>query len=137
MKTVIQALVEAFDAKERCLKSGNSEWEQRWDDRVVQLIRLLPSGSGIDNGTKVISVTATKLVLQADFHHMNDAGMYDGWTEHQLIFKPRLDGYLDVRVTGRDRNDIKDYLADTYLHALQADAPLPLWLKEIEDVQPA
>lgn len=127
-QTVIQAMVQAQEALNNSTKTGGLEWAERWKERLDQLLDLLPSGSGIDNGTIVIALTANALILSCEFHHMNDAGTYDGWTKHRLTFRPRLDGYLDVRVTGRNRGDIKDYLADTYLHALQADAPPPKWL---------
>jgi hypothetical protein len=45
---------------------------------------------------------------------MNEGGYYDGWTEHQVIITPSLQHGFDVRVTGQDRNEIKDYLAELF-----------------------
>lgn len=49
---------------------------------------------------------------------MNENGMYDGWTEHKAIIKPSLVFGLDLKITGRDRNGIKEYLHDTFMQAL-------------------
>ncbi len=82
----------------------------------------LPSGSGIDCGTEIDldESSGKKIVLSLSYHHMNDGGMYDGWTDHKVILEPSFSGY-DIRVTGRDRNQIKEYLADTFAHALDTE----------------
>lgn len=80
---------------------------------------LLPSGAGIDNGTKIDRDKSTedKLVLSCGYHHMNDVGMYDGWTEHVITILPSFSG-ITISVSGRNRNDIKDYLAETFDYTL-------------------
>lgn len=82
----------------------------------------LPSGSGIDGGTEIDLDESTdkKIVLTQSFHHMNDGGMYDGWTDHKMILTPAFDGY-DLEITGRDRNGIKEYFSDIYRHALNGE----------------
>jgi len=52
---------------------------------------------------------------------MNESGAYDGWTEHKLIVSPSLLFDLDLRITGRDRNGIKEYLHDVFSAALQTE----------------
>ena len=80
----------------------------------------LPSGSGWDCGTKLDYEKSNpdKLVFYGSYHHMNENGMYDGWTEHTIIVTPSLAFGFDVKITGRDRNDIKDYLGEMFQHAL-------------------
>lgn len=80
----------------------------------------MPSGSGIDSGTKLDYGRSTpdKLVFTMSFHHMNDSGMYDGWTDHSITVKPSLVYGIEIGISGRNRNDIKDYLGDTYHAAL-------------------
>lgn len=95
-----------------------SEQRKREIDRLVD---LLPSGSGVDNGTS-IDLDRSKpdrIVLTCSFHHMNDVGMYDGWTDHEIIVTPSLGFEYEIRVTGRNRNEIKDYLSDLYREALR------------------
>jgi hypothetical protein len=48
---------------------------------------------------------------------MNDGGFYDGWTEHTVVVTPSFRG-INLRISGRDRNQIKEYLYETYDYAL-------------------
>lgn len=100
---------------------GSMTWADKHKQRIEQLCRdLLPSGSGIDSGTRLDMDTSKpdRLVFNTAFHHMDDNGMYNGWTEHTVTVKASLIHDLDIRVGGRNRNDIKDYLGDTFEHAL-------------------
>lgn len=86
------------------------------------LEKLLPSGSGIDCGTRVVVHESKpgRLVLKAEFHHMNEHGYYAGWTSHKIVVTPCFSGLgIEVRVTGgRNRNDVNTYLHDVYYWAL-------------------
>ena len=95
------------------------EWFDKWTDRIKELVDMLPSGSGIDCGTKIDldASHAEKIVLYVSFHHMNDVGYYDEWTEHTITVSPGFNG-INMRISGRNRNDIKDYLYETYDYAL-------------------
>lgn len=95
-------------------------WRKLRDD----IMRDAPSGSGIDCGTKLVPerCTSARIVLSCAFHHMNDVGMYSGWTEHVVTITPTFEG-VHVAVSGRNRNGIKDYLADTYYHWATAECP--------------
>ena len=118
-KTLAAWIAETAEWAERAQNNANAQWGDIAQDRLAQLVDLLPSGSGIDNGTKLESADATKIVLTAGFHHMNENGYYDGWTEHRITIRPRFDG-IDVTIGGRNRNDIKEYLHQTYWGALSA-----------------
>ena len=103
-------------ARENCIKVGNHEWKARHEAKIGEILSTAPSGSGIDNGITLDLSRSTeeRLVLCTSFHHMNEHGMYDGWTEHEVIVKGSLWSDIDVRVTGKDRNGIKDYLSDVF-----------------------
>ena len=119
-RTIAAELACLIGARQRCLATGNDSWRRKHSDNLNWIAdNLLPSGSGIDNGTTVEwdASTEEKLVLRAGFHHMNDGGMYDGWTQHTIIVRPTFDG-ITVDVKGRNRNDIKDYLCETYSYTL-------------------
>jgi hypothetical protein len=79
----------------------------------------LPSGSGFDSGTSidVEKTTEEKLVFSTAFHHMNDLGYYVGWTEHRVTVRPSFYGF-DIKVSGRNRNDIKDHIAECFDYVL-------------------
>jgi hypothetical protein len=119
-KTVAQALASAIQARRNCINSGNAEWKDRHEETIEHLVKEhLPSGAGIDGGCTIDldKSFADKLVIHTSFHHMHDSGMYDGWTEHTVTIRPAFSGFR-MSLSGRDRNGIKEYLADTFHHAL-------------------
>lgn len=102
-------------ARENCHKAGNSEWFDAHSDSLAELVGFLPSGSGIDCGTKLDldRCKPGKLIFTFSYHHMDEHGGYDGWTEHTLSVIPSFSG-IDLHITGRDRNQVKEYLYDIY-----------------------
>lgn len=105
------------------LRDTNEHYKDVAQERIDFIMESAPSGSGIDTGTK-ISYEASKdgkIVFDFSFHHMNENGFYDGWTEHTLIVKPSLEYGMDILIRGRDRNGIKEYLYDMYGHWLQEE----------------
>jgi len=97
-------------------KVVNDEYMGECEDRIYKLEQLLPSGSGIDAGCKidVEKSSSDKVVINFSWHHLNENGYYDGWTDHKLIVKPKLYGDFDLIITGRDKGYIKDYLYDLF-----------------------
>ena len=88
----------------------------------------MPSGSGIDCGTKLDFEKSTpiKLVFTFDYHHMNEHGYYYAWSSHKLIVTPTFDDF-DLKIIGQHPSKQKhntdwfhDYLYNTYRHALQS-----------------
>ena len=118
-KTLAAWIAETSDWAERAENNLNAQWGDIARARLDQLVSMLPSGSGIDCGTKLVSASASKIVLECSFHHMNDGGYYDGWTEHRITVRPTFGG-MDISISGRNRNDIKEYLHETYHYALSA-----------------
>ena len=121
MTKVYQAIARTLKAHQNCVMDGNGTWEERHKDRILALVRdHLPSGSGVNNGTHLNFDVSTpeKLVFDVGFHHMSDGGYYTGWTQHKVVITPSLAFGFDIKVFGRDKNGIKDYLADTYHSAL-------------------
>lgn len=121
-KPIYQELASLIAARQNCIKSGNHDWNHNHTQRMHDICKNhLPSGSGIDCGTKIDldSSHAEKIVFQVEFHHMDEHGGYDGWTTHQVIVTPSLAFGFNLKLTGGDRNQIKDYLAETYNYALK------------------
>lgn len=126
MGTLANALAQCLFGMEHNTKGCAPDLVGLWQDRAESLVRnAMPSGSGIDTGTTLDleSSTPDRLCFSLSFHHMDEMGGYSGWTDHRVICRPSLLWGLDIRVTGRDKNGIKDYLGDVYAHALAADAP--------------
>lgn len=115
-KTFITKLVH----HNQCLELCNEEWKARHEDILAKLLEQLPSGSGFDQGTSVLEVSNTKVVFQCDYHHMNDAGYYVEWTCHKITATPRFDGF-DLKISGRNKNDIKDYIAEVFYDLLGSE----------------
>jgi len=96
-----------------------------WAEERLALIerKYLPSGSGIDAGCKVLveESNENRLVIKTAFHHMNEVGYYDGWTHHKIIVTPSLIHGFDLRITGRDKNGIKEYLGQLFDHVLEQE----------------
>lgn len=129
-----RVLSDALTAQRNCKEQAASdahnganylELAHEWSGYIDYLVlNHAPSGSGFDNGTKfhLGHSTHTKLVFVVDYHHMNEGGLYDGWTTHGVTVTPTFDS-VHVRVSGRDRNQIKDYIADTFYSLASQDVP--------------
>jgi hypothetical protein len=109
------------DAVSNCAALGKTEWQATYEASLRALEEFLPSGSGVDCGTK-IDLDASlrrpgKIALTLSYHHMNEDGFYDGWTEHAVTVCPSLTSGFVLTISGRDRNGIKEYL-----HELLADS---------------
>lgn len=101
------------------MKGDNQMHINIWESILDSINAELPRGSGFDSGSE-FDIEASKhnrLVFNTSFHHMNECGMYDGWTEHQVILTPTFDSF-NIRVTGRGRNGIKDYIAESFHEVL-------------------
>lgn len=95
----------------------NPEVRDRNEDEILRIIRtFMPHGSGFDVGLELDfdRSTESKLIFKTSFHHMSETGMYDGWTDHVVTFEATFTT-PNVKVSGRNRNDIKDYIADTFM----------------------
>lgn len=113
-----QQLVQTQMAIDSCRKTNNTLWQERHEEKLAKLAKTLPSGSGIDNGTTIEQITENKIVLSFGFHHMDENGFYNGWTQHRCTVKPSLVNGIDLSITGPNKNDIKDYLYEVYFHTL-------------------
>ncbi len=123
-KPLYSTLASLVQARLNCIKANNSEWLIKHEQAACELVKShMPSGSGIDCGTKldIDRSNGDKLVFTFSFHHMNENDMYDGWTDHTAIVTPSLAFGFDLMITGRDRNRIKEYLHDIFHYALQTE----------------
>lgn len=132
-QTIATAFVNALMARNNCQKSGNKLWLDRWEERIQQLQDELPRGSGFDNGSKFCMLRSNEhcIVIETSYHHMDSNGFYDGWTDHVVRVRPRFDAdSFDITVSGRNKRDIKDYIAEGFLHVLRKTAPEVPWANE-------
>ncbi len=123
-RKLYQVLANKVQAMANCHKSGNEEWLAKHGEMAEALVReFLPSGSGFDNGTSIYlgNSTGEKLVFATSFHHMDEFGSYDGWSDHTVTVRPSMIHDIVLTISGRDRNDIKDYIHEAFHSALTAE----------------
>lgn len=124
MATVAEKIASLVAARANCRESGNTEWLARHGEALDRILRdYMPSGSGFDVGTTLEEDECrrgARLVFTTEFHHMNEMGFYDGWTSHRVTVYPSFLHTLDIRISGRDRNDIKELIHDRFYDALTA-----------------
>ena len=124
MAKLYQRLATLVQARENCAASNNTEWHKRHSDLATNLARTyLPSGGGFDNASSIYldDCYPDRLVLATSYHHMDDGGCYAGWTDHQLVVTPSLQSGFNLKIGGRNRNDIKDYIAECFANALNTE----------------
>src|SRR3990167_6826633 len=116
MMKIYHNLARLCGAYGRCVKENNP-YAEKHRESIKSIVKgHFPSGSGFDKGTvfDLNESSGEKLVFHTSFHHMNEGGFYDGWTEHSVIVMPSLEMGFRLRVTGRDKNQIKDYIAEMF-----------------------
>ncbi len=117
------AIARALGALSRCNASNNAEWVGKHAAAIRELCDDAPSGSGFDNGSQLDEGNSSgeRLFFNTSFHHMDDGGYYDGWTQHVVTVKPSLEHGFELSVSGRDRNDIKELIHSEFMEFLNAD----------------
>lgn len=97
---------------------------------LKDLIDELPHGSGIDCDWHVTGERpggehgCKKLILRNSYHHMDECGGYDGWTDFKVTVTGDLLSDIDVLVQGRfpaKYADTRDYLCEILTHALKEE----------------
>ena len=112
-----------LQAYQRCIETNNITWKDKHEEKLNKLVDQLPSGSGIDAGIELDfeKSNPNKLIFNFSFHFMDENGMYDGWIDYKLIVIPDLYNDFYLNITGRNRNQIKDYLYEIFDYALRQE----------------
>lgn len=122
-----QPLYSSIANKFQAMQTCNETWRELHETAIKSLVENhMPSGSGIDSGTEFDfdNSKPQKLVFTFSYHHMDEGGMYDGWTEHKLILTPSLVGNFDMKIIGPNRNDCKEYFYQVFDYALRLEVDL-------------
>jgi len=121
MNTIYQEIALSMDAYQRCTKEQNSYADKHMERLHDIELNYLPRGSGFDSGCSIRFASDEKIIIRTAFHHMDENGYYDGWTEHLVHVYPSLMFGFRLRITGKDRNGIKEYIADQFRWALNQE----------------
>ena len=116
MRPLYAEIASIIDAYHRCVETGNAFAEKHLETLKAIEDNYLPSGSGIDDGTKIDidASSASKLVLTFGYHYKNENGYYDGWYDYKVIVKPSLMFGVEIRIVGSNRGDVKDCLHQVF-----------------------
>lgn len=134
--TMAEAFVSCKMARDNCVTSGNTEWEVRWRARLDKLVDHVPTWSGMPLRLSGIEIKQDAIRYEVSYHHMNQTGHYDGWTEHTVTVRPAFGGVV-VRISNRDRNGVKDDIHEAVEYAFTRhvtwDEPAQRWIVESDD----
>jgi len=124
-RTIAEQVAHKLAALRNCQNGTvlNEEWERRHADDIADIIKEGPSGSGWNCGTTLDEDKSepNKLVFFGSYHHMDEMGGYDGWTDHVITVRPDFVHKLDIKISGRDRNDIKEDLHQLFYFWLTSE----------------
>ena len=103
-------------------KECKEGYKESHEEAIEEANQMLPHGSGIDGKCEINlpSSSENKIIIDLEFHHMDEHGSYDGWTTHSITLTPSFVNGFDMKVSGVNRNDIKDYLVDTFNEYFEA-----------------
>lgn len=116
-----KVLAQLVQARLNNIKTGNTDWESKHTKQIEALKeQYFPHGSGFDADTPIdLDRSSTKcLYITVNYHHMNQDGFYTGWTDHTIKVTPDLAMGFDIKVTGLNKNDIKDYIGKLFYECL-------------------
>lgn len=131
MVMITQKLIEKIAIFLPSSKHTENTFDASKENAVDQLNEYLPSGSGIDCGSKInfCESTRSKIVIDSAYHYMDENGFYSGWFDFVVIATIDFVG-IDVNVKiKRGTNStplslsglnelFSDYLSETYHYAL-------------------
>lgn len=126
MLKIYQILGVANQARINCISAKNDVWREKWEDKINTIVNnYLPHGSGIDGKLEFNFEKSTqdKLIIDSEFHFMNENGFYDGWSNFSVVVTPDWRD-CNIYVVGRFRkkySDTKDYLQDIFSEALMTE----------------
>lgn len=126
-KKLIEHIASLIAARQNCLNGDNLEWAYRHGDKLREIEKNhLVSGSGFDSGCEIIEDLSTqdKIIIKTSFHHMNEDGFYTHWTKHKITITPSFIGGIDTKVSGKNDNDIKEYIHETLHYDLTREVEL-------------
>jgi len=131
-KPLYAAIAELVAARDNCKESAKRDATghyrhqmQLHEQRLLALVtNHMPSGAGFDNATTIELDRCSRnmLVFTVRFHHMNEQGSYDGWTTHTVRVTPDMVSDIQLSISGRNRNDVKEHIHQAFDIALRATA---------------
>lgn len=93
----------------------------KWQE-FDKLQKLLPIGNGIEAKSVILlKSTEKRIVIDTAYWHPNVSYETSRWTDHQIVITPSFEGEINIRVTGKNLNNIKEYLNEVFREALMKE----------------
>jgi hypothetical protein len=124
MTKTYQELAIKVQARLNCIKTENEDWKNAHESEILNIVECeLPSGSGFDSGTHLDLEfsTSERLIFYTSYHFMDEMGGYDGWEDYKIVVTASLVAGVNVKVVGKNRDNIKTYIGDIFWEALWQD----------------
>lgn len=125
---IYQQISAKFQAYQNCIKNNNDIWRNKHVDNINGLIEnYLPHGSGIDSDIELDFDNSkhNKLIFTFEYHHMDQNGFYCEWESYKLIVTPSLSNKIELKIIGKNKNFVKDYLYEIFDNALRKEIDYP------------
>lgn len=120
---VIEKIAQTLTAYKNCEKSGNPLWFDKHYDSLQKLtFEYLPTGSGFDGqiNVNIEDSTSEKIVIDYEFHHMDEYGSYSHWGNYRTIAKPSFIFGLNLNTTGGKYTEDREYVEEVlYQHLIK------------------
>lgn len=123
-QVLISRIAGLINARQNCKESNNDEWYEKHTEALHDIESdLLPHGSGIDSGCTIDleKSTDSRIVINVPFHTMDPNGFYAGWRDYTVIVTPSLISRFNLRITGRDYNNLKEHLYQVFEYELSQE----------------
>jgi hypothetical protein len=100
---------------------GENEQKRMLRRAIEEFVaEYMPKGGGWKDGTSIDLTESndSEIVLRGTYYHVISYGNYGAPTEHKILIDASLSRGFKVKVTGRDKNDVKDELYERFVGAL-------------------
>ena len=83
-------------------------------EELKELQKYLPIVKGIEKSVILLKSTENRIVIDTAYWHE----LLQEWTDHQIVVTPSFEGEINVRVTGKNVENIKSHLNHIFREAL-------------------
>jgi hypothetical protein len=131
-RLLYRELATLVQARKTCAESAtHQDWFQKHSETIKRLVSNHLAQYRIDLNES----HADKLVFYGNESQFTEDGVEDGYTSHTVIVKPSLTFGFTLRITGHDRNDVKEHIAQLFNAQLREDVTYDLYSPLFPELQ--
>ena len=112
-----EKIYQTLQALNNCKKENKEKWINKHIEKLDTYNNLLPSGSGINNGSyiDIDNIKNETITISSSYDTMKN-DMYDKTIVFKIIVKPSLFDNIDIKIT--PITELKKAYVDDYIHEL-------------------